>query len=419
MSIWNELDIEPTDDLRTIKRAYAIRLKKVHPEDDPDGFQRLRQAYEQARRWAEYEQQSASRPAEGTVASPEPAETGEPALSAEQEEREQCWQALNQALESVADSIAGQDGERTRSILACMADAPFMQMLDTRSCFEEELLDLLLEIDDPGRFVPMSLISELNWQYDKHHLDYTQAELAGAIVQANGCWYEFDQFTQKVERLLDAGNEEVFYRTLKKFQTSDFLRNETLGKHAELYLLELFDRRKLSPELMPPGLVAIFKWEYNTADLEPRLARVARYITTVTSMQQSNSRWAWVSGAYDAEELARALLIDTHSGWKHRFAQLFYLGVNKRVLTMLATFREEQPEILPHLSQESIRWWESNGLNLTSGLKYAMNILQSPYPLFALLLYLEWRYYDWEDGKWILLAIAIASIASLLPKRDS
>jgi hypothetical protein len=48
VSIWNELGIEPTTDGRAIKRAYAARLKQVHPEDDPAGFQRLRKAYEDA-----------------------------------------------------------------------------------------------------------------------------------------------------------------------------------------------------------------------------------------------------------------------------------------------------------------------------------------------------------------------------------
>lgn len=48
MDIWHELRIERTDDRRAIRRAYSVRLKDVHPEDDPAGFQRLRDAYERA-----------------------------------------------------------------------------------------------------------------------------------------------------------------------------------------------------------------------------------------------------------------------------------------------------------------------------------------------------------------------------------
>lgn len=48
MTIWGVLEIEPTDDLKVIKRAYAKKLKIHHPEDDPEGYQRLREAYDSA-----------------------------------------------------------------------------------------------------------------------------------------------------------------------------------------------------------------------------------------------------------------------------------------------------------------------------------------------------------------------------------
>lgn len=45
---WKILAISPTDDVKQIKRAYAAKLKQVRPDDDPNGFQELRQAYEWA-----------------------------------------------------------------------------------------------------------------------------------------------------------------------------------------------------------------------------------------------------------------------------------------------------------------------------------------------------------------------------------
>lgn len=48
MGIWETLDIEPTSDVSTIKKAYAAKLKIHHPEDDPEGYQLLREAYDWA-----------------------------------------------------------------------------------------------------------------------------------------------------------------------------------------------------------------------------------------------------------------------------------------------------------------------------------------------------------------------------------
>ena len=45
---WSILGIDPDADTRTIKRAYAVLLKKTKPDEDPQGFQDLHAAYQQA-----------------------------------------------------------------------------------------------------------------------------------------------------------------------------------------------------------------------------------------------------------------------------------------------------------------------------------------------------------------------------------
>jgi hypothetical protein len=52
MSCWIRLGIEPTTDETLIRNAYRARLPEHHPESDPEGFQALRQAYENALRLA-------------------------------------------------------------------------------------------------------------------------------------------------------------------------------------------------------------------------------------------------------------------------------------------------------------------------------------------------------------------------------
>ncbi len=55
MSVWEELGIERTDNAREIKRAYAAKLKFVHPEEHPEEFQKLHEAYKLALNIAKYQ----------------------------------------------------------------------------------------------------------------------------------------------------------------------------------------------------------------------------------------------------------------------------------------------------------------------------------------------------------------------------
>lgn len=52
MGVWEILGIEPTDEARKIKRAYSKKITTCHPEDDPEGFQKLQRAYELALSYA-------------------------------------------------------------------------------------------------------------------------------------------------------------------------------------------------------------------------------------------------------------------------------------------------------------------------------------------------------------------------------
>lgn len=48
MTCWEFLKINPTIDTKEIKHAYAKLLQQYHPEDDPQAFQKLREAFEEA-----------------------------------------------------------------------------------------------------------------------------------------------------------------------------------------------------------------------------------------------------------------------------------------------------------------------------------------------------------------------------------
>lgn len=53
MNAFEILGIEPTQDKKTIKKAYAALVKKYHPEEDMQKWQEIHEAYQNALEWAE------------------------------------------------------------------------------------------------------------------------------------------------------------------------------------------------------------------------------------------------------------------------------------------------------------------------------------------------------------------------------
>ena len=53
MNAFEILGIEPTQDKKTIKKAYAALVKKYHPEDDMQKWQEIHEAYQNVLEWAE------------------------------------------------------------------------------------------------------------------------------------------------------------------------------------------------------------------------------------------------------------------------------------------------------------------------------------------------------------------------------
>lgn len=73
---WSELGLPGLAELRLIRAAYAERLKAARPEEDPESFQRLHAAYQEASRQARRAARTEAPPLAEPVPEPEFEETG-------------------------------------------------------------------------------------------------------------------------------------------------------------------------------------------------------------------------------------------------------------------------------------------------------------------------------------------------------
>ena len=63
---WDVLGIEPTNDKTVIKRAFSKLAHKTNPEDDPEGYSKLHEAYKAALSYAAGEHIDSVDPTAGT-----------------------------------------------------------------------------------------------------------------------------------------------------------------------------------------------------------------------------------------------------------------------------------------------------------------------------------------------------------------
>ncbi len=162
MGIWEILKIEPTRDPDELKKAYRRQLITVHPEDDPEGFQALRSAYEEAVRLAETPEEA-------------PAET-EP----EEEDhtpRGELERAMQRLYASFFQRVQVSEWEK-------LLDVPYVNSIDT----SEEALYVILDFLTENYVLPHQvfhfLVERLNLterreelldRYPFRFLDYIEA----------------------------------------------------------------------------------------------------------------------------------------------------------------------------------------------------------------------------------------------------
>lgn len=195
MTCWVVLGLPEDADKRSIKRQYASLLKQHRPDEDPEGFQRLREAYEQALAWADWQQEVAvdeEQPAPielplMELPTPRQAPTGP---SPSQRLAAQCLEAIN------ATNLASRLTQAR--LYACERE------------FEHGLLEFCLALEDAYDLAEAA-IAQLHWLTPWQREDLPSAateQLRGRLMdlawsRLTGAWHDNQRFLD-LARQLDA-----------------------------------------------------------------------------------------------------------------------------------------------------------------------------------------------------------------------
>ncbi len=136
MTPWEVLGIGPTRDRRAIKKAYALRLKTNNPEDDPRGFQELRNAYEMALALASFAERERATPLEPLVP-PVPTDV--------MDERASVTRRVEELMERVRRLYAGGSTRGNEESWRAILSHESLWSLDVRAQFAARLFSFLLE----------------------------------------------------------------------------------------------------------------------------------------------------------------------------------------------------------------------------------------------------------------------------------
>lgn len=177
MNCWDILGVDPSSDPKTIKRAYARLLKAVHPEEHPEDFMVLRQAYETALAYIAHQQppvrQDTWEPDQRQDQVPECVVVDEPTPSEEELEYRQYMQRLQQLADNLNELLLDPLQRNNMSRWEALLLAPELNSFKARLAVGTSLLPRVLQLLDSQQksHLPPAVLVKLDdrfqWSTDR------------------------------------------------------------------------------------------------------------------------------------------------------------------------------------------------------------------------------------------------------------
>ena len=293
---WDILGLDEAAEHGDVRRTYARLLKQTHPEDDPEGFKKLRWAYDYALGYVDWREREALEAADGqgpSVAAP---------ISA------------NGAASPASDAPAPESPE-----------SPATTVLVNRSIFAAPVEE------DPA-------------QRERRRIEREAQELEAGHAVLRGA---LEQQLDRPEAQIDEDAIRAAFADLCASPAMDSVLIHQRTEHWIASLISHFD----GGDALVEAASNYFGWGGKRIDqrnlLAPNVYTRQQDKEAVAALARKTSRHNRAYKALSVRPVGRRL-------WLNRLS----VSLPRDVRNLLALLREKQPGVLPRLNPDALAWWE-------------------------------------------------------------